>query len=77
MGAPIFEAVFKGLEGFNGGFQEILIPGTLDPMSPSGRSSRVSSGTGDVFDGYQMQTLTEIMFNVPNPQALIWFDWVA
>jgi hypothetical protein len=75
-GMPTIEAMFFGGQGFDTGFNEILIPGTLDPTVAGGVSSKVASGTGDVFDGYQIQTFTDIMFNVPNPKMLLWFKWI-
>lgn len=74
--APVIEAVFHGGEGFDAGFQEVLIPGTLNPMMPGGISQTAGSSDGSVYDGYQLQTWTDVMFNVPNPKAILWFQWI-
>lgn len=76
-GYPVIEARFKGGEGFDGGFFEILMPGTLNPMAPGGMNTNAPTGSGELFDGYQLQVLTEVMFNVPNPKLIQRIEWTV
>ena len=76
-GYPVIEARFKGGEGFNGGFFEILMPGTLNPMVAGGMNTTAPTGSGELFDGFQIQTLTEVMFNVPNPKLIQRIEWTV